>query len=135
LLILSNISLADIEDEVHSPEYEEISNNKNSEDLQNLYKNYNFKNLITCIFKKDEYKRIFRFGITEDDEFFYRQPIKLNVETDGYANEKIFLRKKENIYYLKISKNIKKLDLIIDFDKKKSKLKKNNIFLNEANCK
>ena len=58
LLILSNISLADIEDEVHSPEYEEISNNKNSEDLQNLYKNYNFKNLITCIFKKDEYKEM-----------------------------------------------------------------------------
>ena len=135
LLILSNISLADIEDEIYSPEYEEISNNKKSENSQNLYKNYNFKNLITCIFKKDEYKRIFRFGITEDDEFFYRQPIKLNVETDGYANEKIFLRKKENIYYLKISKNIKKLDLIIDFDKKKSKLKKNNKFLNEANCK
>ena len=30
---------------------------------------------------------------------------------------------------------IAKLDLIIDFDKKKSKLKKNNKFLNEANCK
>ena len=135
MLILSNILLADIEDEVHSPEYEEIRSNKKTENLQNLYKNYNFQNLITCIFKKDEYKRIFRFGITEDDEFFYRQSIKLNVETDGYANEKIFLQKKENIYYLKISKNIEKLDLIIDFDKKKSKLKKNNIFLNEANCK
>ena len=135
LLILSNISLADIEDEVHSPEYEEISNNKKSENSENLYKNYNFKNLITCIFKKDEYKRIFRFGITEDDEFFYRQSIKLNVDTDGYANEKIFLRKKENIYYLKILKNIETLDLVIDFDKKKSKIKKNNKFLNEANCK
>jgi len=135
LLILSNISLADIEDEVHSPEYEGITNNKNSENLQNLYKNYNFKNLITCVFKKDEYKRIFRFGITEDNEFFYRQPIKLNVEINGYANEKIFLRKKENIYYLKILKNIETLDLVIDFDKKKSKLKKNNKFLNEANCK
>ena len=90
---------------------------------------------MTCIFKNNEYKRIFRFGITEDDEFCYRQPIKLNAEIDGYANEKIFLRKKENIYYLKISKNTEKLDLIIDFDKKKSKLKRNNRFLNEANCK
>jgi len=135
LLILSNISLADIEDEIYSPEYGEISNNQNSENLQNLKKNYNFKNLMTCIFKNNEYKRIFRFGITKDDDFFYRQPIKLNAEIDGYANEKIFLRKKENIYYLKISKNTEKLDLIIDFDKKKSKLKRNNRFLNEANCK
>ena len=55
LLILSNISLADIEDEVYSPEYGEINNNQNSENLQNLKKNYNFKNLMTCIFKKDEY--------------------------------------------------------------------------------
>ncbi len=42
---------------------------------------------MTCIFKNNEYKRIFRFGITEDDEFFYRQPIKLNFEIDGYAYE------------------------------------------------
>ena len=135
LLILSNISLADIEDEVYSPEYGEISNNQNSENLQNLKKNYNFKNLITCIFKKDEYKRIFRFGTTEDDEFFYRQPIKLNFEIDGYAGEKILLKKKSKTFNLKISKEFEKLDLLIYFDKKKSKLTKNNKFIGEVDCK
>ena len=135
LLILSNISLADIEDEVYSPEYGEISNNQNSENLQNLKKNYNFKNLMTCIFKKDEYKRIFRFGITENDEFFYRQPIKSNFEIDGYAGEKILLKKKSKTFNLKISKESEKLDLLIYFDKKKSKLNKNNKFIGEVDCK
>lgn len=90
---------------------------------------------MTCVFKKDEYKRIFRFGITEDDEFFYRQPIKLNFEIDGYAGEKILLKKKSKTFSLKISKEFEKLDLVIDFDKKKSKLKKNNMFSIESNCK
>ena len=135
LLILSNISLADIEDEIYSPEYGEISNNQNPENLQNLKKNYNFKNLMTCIFKNNEYKRIFRFGITEDDEFFYRQPIKLNFEIDGYAGEKILLKKKSKTFNLKISKEFEKLDLLIYFDKKKSKLTKNNKFIGEVDCK
>ena len=90
---------------------------------------------MTCVFRRTDYKRIFRFGITEDNNFFYRKPIKLNTDVNGIANEKIFLQTKNNIYYLEISKNFEKLDLVIDFDKKKSKLKKNNMFSIESNCK
>lgn len=90
---------------------------------------------MTCVFKRTDYKRIFRFGITEDNNFFYRKRIKLNTDINGIANEKIFLQTKNNIYYLEISKNFEKLDLVIDFDKKKSKLKKNNMFSIESNCK
>lgn len=90
---------------------------------------------MTCVFKSTDYKRIFRFGITEDNNFFYRKRIKLNTDINGIANEKIFLQTKNNIYYLEISKNFEKLDLVIDFDKKKSKLKKNNMFSIESNCK
>jgi len=133
LLILSSISYADIEEEIYSPEYEQESKSKSTE--INYEKDILFKKLMTCVFKRTDYKRIFRFGITEDNNFFYRKRIKLNTDINGIANEKIFLQTKNNIYYLEISKNFKKLDLVIDFDKKKSKLKKNNMFSIESNCK
>lgn len=133
LLILSSISYADIEEEIYSPEYEQESKSKSTE--INYEKDILFKKLMTCVFKRTDYKRIFRFGITEDNNFFYRKRIKLNNDINGIANEKIFLQTKNNIYYLEISKNFEKLDLVIDFDKKKSKLKKNNMFSIESNCK
>lgn len=133
LLILSSISYADIEEEIYSPEYEQESKSKSTE--INYEKDILFKKLMTCVFKSTDYKRIFRFGITEDNNFFYRKRIKLNTDINGIANEKIFLQTKNNIYYLEISKNFEKLDLVIDFDKKKSKLKKNNMFSIESNCK
>lgn len=133
LLILSSISYADIEEEIYSPEYEQESKSKSTE--INYEKDILFKKLMTCVFKSTDYKRIFRFGITEDNNFFYRKRIKLNNDINGIANEKIFLQTKNNIYYLEISKNFEKLDLVIDFDKKKSKLKKNNMFSIESNCK
>lgn len=133
LLILSSISYADIEEEIYSPEYEQESKSKSTE--INYEKDILFKKLMTCVFKRTDYKRIFRFGITEDNNFFYRKRIKLNTDINGIANEKIFLQTKNNIYYLEISKNFEKLDLVIDFDKKKSKLKKNNMFSIESNCK
>ena len=123
LILFINYVQADIEEEIYSP------------DFDNEYKKVDFKKLITCVFKKDEYKRIFRFGITTENRFFYRQPINLNNNTDGYAGEKIFLNMINENYNLQISKKQEKLELFINFEKKRSNLKRNNQLIDKVNCK
>ena len=126
---------ADIEEEIYSPEFDNKIDSSKNKNFDDQYNNVNFKKLITCIFKKSEYKRIFRFGITNDNKFFYRQPINLNIKMDGYAREKLFLTKKNNTYVLKISKGDEELDLEINFDEKKSNLSKNFNLVSKVNCK
>lgn len=126
---------ADVEEEIYSPEFDNKIDSSKNKNFDDQYNNVNFKKLITCIFKKSEYKRIFRFGITNDNKFFYRQPINLNIKMDGYAREKLFLTKKNNTYVLKISKGDEELDLEINFDEKKSNLSKNFNLVSKVNCK
>ena len=126
---------ADVEEEIYSPEFDNKIDSSKNKNFDDQYNNVNFKKLITCIFKKSEYKRIFRFGITNDNKFFYRQPINLNIKMDGYATEKLFLTKKNNTYVLKISKGDEELDLEINFDEKKSNLSKNFILVSKVNCR
>ena len=126
---------ADVEEEIYSPEFDNKIDSSKNKNFDDQYNNVNLKKLITCIFKKSEYKRIFRFGITNDNKFFYRQPINLNIKMDGYAREKLFLTKKNNTYVLKISKGDEELDLEINFDEKKSNLSKNFNLVSKVNCK
>ena len=90
---------------------------------------------MTCVFKKTDYKRIFRFGITTDNKFFYREPLTFNKEIVGFTKEKLFLTKKNNTYVLKISRGDEELDLEINFDEKKSNLSKNFNLISKVNCK
>ena len=125
--------LADIEDEIYEPDIFEENRIKKKELVYE--KNIKFKKMMTCVFKKTDYKRIFRFGITTDNKFFYREPLSFNKEIVGFTKEKLFLTKKNNTYMLKISKGDEELDLKINFDEKKSNLSKDFNLLSKVNCK
>ena len=125
--------LADIEDEVYEPDIFEENKIKKKELVYE--KNIKFKKMMTCVFKKTDYKRIFRFGITTDNNFFYRKPLTFNKEIVGFTKEKLFLTKKNNTYVLKISRGDEELDLEINFDEKKSNLSKNFILVSKVNCR
>ncbi len=125
--------LADIEDEIHEPDIFDENRIKKKELIYE--KNIKFKKMMTCVFKKTDYKRIFRFGITTDNNFFYREPLTFNKEIAGFTNEKLFLTKKNNTYILKISRGDEELDLEINFDEKKSNLSKNFNLVSKVNCK
>tara|TARA_B100001057_G_C22775284_1_gene921336 strand:+ start:583 stop:1005 length:423 start_codon:yes stop_codon:yes gene_type:complete len=124
-------AFADIEDEIYEPDFEDNKIKKKEliyeQDIQ-------FSKLMTCIFKKDEFRRIFRFGITTGDKFFYRQKLTLNNEIDGFAKEKIFLIKKKENYLLKIKTRTETLDLEINFDEKKSNLLRKSHLI-KVNCR
>ena len=125
--------LADIEDEIYEPDIFEENRIKKKELVYE--KNIKFKKMMTCVFKKTDYKRIFRFGITTDNNFFYREPLTFNKEIVGFTKEKLFLTKKNNTYVLKISRGNEELDLEINFNEKKSNLSKNFILVSRVNCK
>ena len=125
--------LADIEDEIYEPDIFEENEIKKKELVYE--KNIKFKKLMTCVFKKTDYKRIFRFGITTENKFFYREPLTFNKEIVGFTKEKLFLTKKNNTYVLKISRGDEELDLEINFDEKKSNLSKNFNLVSKVNCK
>ncbi len=133
MLISSSISLADIEDEIYSPDYEEEAQLKNKE--INFEKDISFNKLITCLFITSDYKRIFRFGITDENEFFYRKSLKENKKIKSYGGETLFLNKKNNIYYLNIERKSDKLEIIVDFNNKKSNLFLNSKLIKRTNCK
>ena len=125
--------LADIEDEIYEPDIFEENKIKKKELVYE--KNIKFKKMMTCVFKKTDYKRIFRFGITTDNNFFYRGPLTFNKEIVGFTKEKLFLTKKNNTYVLKISRGEEELDLEINFNEKKSNLSKNFNLVSKVNCK
>ena len=125
--------LADIEDEVYEPDIFEENKIKKKELVYE--KNIKFKKMMTCVFKKADYKRIFRFGITTENKFFYREPLTFNKKIVGFTKEKLFLTKKDNIYMLKISRGDEELDLRINFDEKKSNLSKDFNLVSKVNCK
>ena len=125
--------LADIEDEIYEPDIFEENEIKKKELVYE--KNIKFKKLMTCVFKKTDYKRIFRFGITADNKFFYREPLTFNKEIVGFTKEKLFLTKKNNTYVLKITSGDEELDLEINFDEKKSNLSKDFNLVSKVNCK
>ena len=125
--------MADIEDEIYEPDIFEENKIKKKELVYE--KNIKFKKMMTCVFKKTDYKRIFRFGITTDNKFFYREPLTFNKEIVGFTKEKLFLTKKNNIYILKITKEDEKLSLEINFEEKKSNLSKDFNLLSKVNCK
>ncbi len=133
MLISSSISLADIEDEIYSPDYEEEAQLKNKE--INFEKDISFNKLITCLFITSDYKRIFRFGITDENEFFYRKSLKENKKIKSYGGETLFLNKKNNIYYLNIERKSDKLEIVVDFNNKKSNLFLNSKLIKRTNCK
>ncbi len=133
MLISSSISLADIEDEIYSPDYEEEAQLKNKE--INFEKDISFNKLITCLFITSDYKRIFRFGITNKNEFFYRKSLKENKKIKSYGGETLFLNKKNNIYYLNIERKSDKLEIVVDFNNKKSNLFLNSKLIKRTNCK
>ena len=125
--------LADIEDEIYEPDIFEENRIKKKELVYE--KNIKFKKMMTCVFKKTDYKRIFRFGITTDNNFFYREPLTFNKEIVGFTKEKLFLKKKNNTYVLKISRGNEELDLEINFNEKKSNLSKDFNLVSKVNCK
>jgi len=125
--------LADIEDEIYEPDIFEENRVKKKELVYE--KNIKFKKMMTCVFKKTDYKRIFRFGITTENKFFYREPLTFNKEIVGFTKEKLFLTKKNNTYMLKISRGDEELDLKINFDEKKSNLSKDFNLVSKVNCK
>jgi hypothetical protein len=125
--------LADIEDEIYEPDIFEESKIKKKELVYE--KNIKFKKMMTCVFKKTDYKRIFRFGITTENKFFYREPLTFNKEIVGFTKEKLFLTKKNNTYILKITSGDEELDLEINFDEKKSNLSKDFNLVSKVNCK
>ena len=125
--------LADIEDEIYEPDIFEENKIKKKELVYE--ENIKFKKMMTCVFKKTDYKRIFRFGITTDNNFFYREPLTFNKEIVGFTKEKLFLTKKNNIYILKITKEDEKLSLEINFEEKKSNLSKDFNLVSKVNCK
>ena len=125
--------LADIEDEIYEPDIFEENRIKKKELVYE--KNIKFKKMMTCVFKKTDYKRIFRFGITTENKFFYREPLIFNKEIVGFTKEKLFLTKKNNTYVLKISRGNEELDLEINFNEKKSNLSKDFNLVSKVNCK
>ena len=72
-MLFINYVQADIEEEIYSPDFDNKIQSDETINFDNEYNKVDFKKLITCVFKKDEYKRIFRFGITSENSFFYRR--------------------------------------------------------------
>ena len=132
LLILP--SKADIEDEIYQPN---ITENFTGEEIKKIKKKYNiiFENLITCVYRHNDLNRIFRFGLTSKKKFFYREPIDLNKKTTLITGEKLIVKKNKGNYSLNIRDNNLQYFLLINFEKKKSKLNINKKFIGEVNCK
>ena len=132
LLILP--SKADIEDEIYQPN---ITENFTGEEIKKIKKKYNiiFENLITCVYRHNDLNRIFRFGLTSKKRFFYREPIDLNKKTSLITGEKVLIKKNRDNYSLNIKDNNLQYFLLINFEKKKSKLNINKKFIGEVNCK
>ena len=127
-------SKADIEDEIYEPN---ITENFTGEDIKKIKKKYNiiFENLITCVYRHNDLNRIFRFGLTSKKRFFYREPIDLNKKISLITGEKVLVKKNKDNYSLNIKDNNLQYSLLINFEKKKSKLDFNNKFIGEVNCK
>ena len=132
LLILP--SKADIEDEIYQPN---ITENFTGEEIKKIKKKYNiiFENLITCVYRHNDLNRIFRFGLTSKKKFFYREPIDLNKKTTLITGEKLIVKKNKGNYSLNIRDNNLQYFLLINFEKKKSKLNLNKKFIGEVDCK
>ena len=132
LLILP--SKADIEDEIYQPN---ITENFTGEEIKKIKKKYNiiFENLITCVYRHNDLNRIFRFGLTSKKRFFYREPIDLNKKTSLITGEKVLIKRNRDNYSLNIKDNNLQYSLLINFEKKKSKLNINKKFIGEVNCK
>ena len=132
LLILP--SKADIEDEIYQPN---ITENFTGEDIKKIKKKYNiiFENLITCVYRHNDLNRIFRFGLTSKKKFFYREPMDLNKKTSLITGEKVLVKKNKGNYSLNIRDNNLQYFLLINFEKKKSKLNFNKKFIGEVDCK
>jgi hypothetical protein len=126
------MTLADIEDEIYSADYDQkVQSKKEIKFEQNL----SFQNLITCVFKTSDYKRLFRFGITENNEFFYRKVLLENKKSESFGGEFVYLTKNKSIYFLEIDeRDFDKLILEINFDNKQSKLTKNSKLIKRVNC-
>ena len=127
-------SKADIEDEIYEPN---ITENFTGEDIKKIKKKFNiiFENLITCVYRHNDINRIFRFGLTSKQRFFYREPIDLNKKTSLITGEKVLIKKNRDNYSLNIKDNNLQYSLLINFEKKKSKLNINKKFIGEVNCK
>jgi hypothetical protein len=127
-------SKADIEDEIYEPN---ITENFTGEDIKKIKKKYNikFENLITCVYRHNDLNRIFRFGLTSKKRFFYREPIDLNKKISLITGEKVLVKKNKDNYSLNIKDNNLQYSLLINFEKKKSKLDFNNKFIGEVNCR
>lgn len=135
LIIIFSFSIAysDIEDEIYEPDFDQETLSKQE---INYEKNLSFQKLMTCVFKTTDYKRLFRFGLTDDEKFFYRKVILQDQKIKGFADEEIYLaRDKDEFYLLIIDKNFNKLNLQINFDKKRSKLDINSNLVDKVNCK
>ena len=132
LLILP--SKADIEDEIYQPN---ITENFTGEEIKKIKKKYNiiFENLITCVYRHNDLNRIFRFGLTSKKKFFYREPMDLNKKTSLITGEKVLVKKNKGNYSLNIRDNNLQYFLLINFEKKKSKLNLNKKFIGEVDCK
>ena len=132
LLILP--SKADIEDEIYQPN---ITENFTGEEIKKIKKKYNiiFENLITCVYRHNDLNRIFRFGLTSKKKFFYREPMDLNKKTSLITGEKVLVKKNKGNYSLNIRDNNLQYFLLINFEKKKSKLNFNKKFIGEVDCK
>ena len=127
-------SKADIEDEIYEPN---ITENFTGEEIKKIKKKYNiiFENLITCVYRHNDLNRIFRFGLTSKKKFFYREPIDLNKKTTLITGEKLIVKKNKGNYSLNIRDNNLQYFLLINFEKKKSKLNLNKKFIGEVDCK
>ncbi len=133
LIFISSISHGDIEDEIYAPDFDQETQTKQEIKYE---QNLSFQKLITCVFKTNDYKRLFRFGLTDDEEFFYRKVIAQDEKIKGYGEEEIFLTKDEDEFYLLIvDRDFNKINLSINFDKKKSKLSINSKLIKEVFCK
>ena len=132
-MFISSISYGDIEDEIYAPDFDQETQTKQEIKYE---QNLSFQKLMTCVFKTNDYKRLFRFGLTDGEEFFYRKVIVQDEKIKGYGEEEIFLTKDEDEFYLLIvDRNFNKLNLSINFDKKKSKLSINSKLIKEVFCK
>jgi len=133
IIISSSFAYGDIEDEIYEPDFDQETLSKKE---INYEKNLSFQKLMTCVFKTTDYKRLFRFGLTDDEKFFYRKVILQDQKIKGFADEEIYLaRDKDEFYLLIIDKNFNKLNLQINFDKKRSKLDINSNLVDKVNCK
>lgn len=133
IIISSSFAYGDIEDEIYEPDFDQETLSKKE---INYEKNLSFQKLMTCVFKTTDYKRLFRFGLTDDEKFFYRKVILQDQKIKGLGDEEIYLTKdKDEFYLLIIDRNFNKLNLQINFDKKRSKLDINSKLVDKVNCK